>query len=245
MLRAVGGFVVIALAAGWPLRPAPAWADWTVAAYVGAASTRPAALALAQPALGTDLTIAPVAFRGESFTPPVYYGYRLGREWPGVPWLGIEAEFVHLKVYARTDRTARMEGRWRGRPVDATMPIDDIVQAFSISHGVNLVLGNVVARLPLGGAPAPRLRAAFRAGVGPTVPHAESTVEGVRAPEGYELGGPAWQAAAGLEARLTRGLFGVAEYKLTRTWQRATVAGGEATVTLVAHHAVFGLGWRF
>jgi len=245
MSRAVGRFVVLAVAAGWPLRPTPAGADWTVAAYLGAAATRPAALAIAQPALGTDLAIAPVTFRGESFTPPVYYGYRIGYEWPGLPWLGVEAEFVHLKVYARTDRTARVEGRRRGQPVAATMPIGDIVQAFSISHGVNFVFGNLVARLPLGGAPVSRLRAAFRAGVGPTVPHAESTIEGVRAPEGYELGAPGWQVAGGLEARLAGGLIGVAEYKLTRTRQRTAVAGGEATVALLTHHAVFGLGWRF
>lgn len=236
---------LVALAAGCALQPAPVRADWTVAAYLGGAATRPSTLALAQPALGTDLTIDPVPFRGESFTPPVYYGYRIGYDRLGVPWLGIEAEFVHLKVYARTDRAARVEGRWRGRPVAETLPIGDLVQAFSISHGVNFVFGNIVARIPLGGAPASRLHAAIRAGAGPTVPHAESTVGGVRAPEGYEIGALGWQVAGGLEARLAGRLSGMVEYKLTRTRQRVAVAGGEATVALVTHHAVFGLGWRF
>jgi opacity protein-like surface antigen len=88
------------------------------------------------------------------------------------------------------------------------------------------------------------LTLALRAGVGPTIPHAESVVSGVFQ-EQYELGAVGWQVASGVEARLTRGLLAVAEYKFTRTTQTVGVSGGEAETAIRTHHFAVGAGYRF
>lgn len=69
---------------------------WVVSAYLGGARTGASALRISQPALGNDLTFERVRFRSRSFDPPLYYGLRGGYFPPRVPFLGFEAEFIHL-----------------------------------------------------------------------------------------------------------------------------------------------------
>jgi opacity protein-like surface antigen len=83
-----------------------------------------------------------------------------------------------------------------------------------------------------------------RAGLGPTIPHTESTIEG-RHQEQTEWGKVAWQGAAGAEIEIGRGLFALIEYKYTRTNQRGDVFLGESRSLLRSHHAIFGLGYSF
>jgi hypothetical protein len=122
-----------------------AYADWTLGVFVGMAHTRPASLTLIQPREDTDVTLSPVRYRSESLAPPIYYGYRVAF-FPGSRWLGVEGEFVHLKVVADTARDVEMSGTLRGSPVGGSAPLSSIIEAFSITHGVNLLLVNAVAR---------------------------------------------------------------------------------------------------
>jgi hypothetical protein len=232
---------------GWiALAPPPcASAEWVVSGYLGAGHTASSGVRLDQPSLATALTFDAVDFRGESFTPPLYYGYRIGYFFESRPWLGLEAEFIHLKVYAETDRVVRLHGLHRGVPVDDRRRLDDIVQQLSISHGLNFVLANAVARVPVGAVGGQRVAAVARLGTGPTVPHAESRIEGAAAREEYRLGAMGWQATAGLEALIGAHATVSLEYKLTRSRQRIDVVGGESGLTARSHHLVFGLGWRF
>ncbi len=223
----------------------PAAADWTFAAFLGAAHTQTSSLRIEQPALGTRLAFDPVAYRSESFAAPVYYGYRLGRRLPFAPAFWVEAEFIHAKLYTDPGATVRVTGVERGQAVSRTQPLGRTVERFSISHGENFVLGNLVWRPgPSEAAGGRRVQLVVRAGAGLTVPHPESTVVG-ESVDHYELGSFAWHAAGGLEVRVAKGLHALGEYKFTRVAERVTIAGGEARTVLATHHLVFGAGYRF
>ena len=221
---------------------APARADWTVAAFLGSASTRPSSIRLQQPGAGTDLSYRPVVYDDESFVSPVYYGYRFGHTLPFAPRFAVEAEFVHLKAFADTRATATLRGTERDAGVERTEPLNRTIERFSISHGVNFVLINLAYRQPLGSDEG-RVAVTARAGAGPTVPHGESTIHGESLDQ-YELGALGWQVAAGVDVRLAKGLRALAEYKFTRTRQTVSVAGGTAGTLLCTHHVVFGLGYQ-
>jgi hypothetical protein len=230
------------------LAAAPVSADWTAAVFAGASFTRAAALEISRPGLGTDLRLDPVHLDSGSFEPPIYYGYRFGffpESWRG---FGVEGEFMHLKVIADTDRPVSVTGMLDGAPVSATVPMHSIVERFSITHGVNLVLLNGVYRRPLGRSPDrgqdARVHLIGRAGAGPTVPHGESTIGGATL-EKYQLGAAAFQAAAAAELRIREGLHATAEYKWSRTVQRVDVDRGTARIPLTTSHITFGLLVRF
>jgi opacity protein-like surface antigen len=224
---------------------APAEAEWVVGGYLGAGHTMTGALSVVQPAADTNLTFASLDYHGESFTPPVYYGYRITYFPPQLSWFGVEAEFIHLKVYARTDAVTRVSGRFMGTPFDHEVPVADIPESFSLSHGLNFALVNVVARgvLSSSGGADGRVELLGRVGLGPTIPHAESRVDGVFH-EGYEIGAPGLHVAGGIEVRLVRGLSAMAEYKLTSTNQTVAISEGHAHGRFTSHHVVFGVGWH-
>lgn len=220
---------------------------WVIAAYLGGARTSDSPLTLSQPALGNSLTFEDVRFRSRSFDPPLYYGLRGGYFLRRVPSLGVEAEFIHLKVYSNPQQIVRVAGLRRGLRVSGELPLGEIVQQYSISHGVNLLLFNAAVRRGVGRnaeSPGGRLILSGRAGAGPTLPHTESSVEGLRQ-EQYEVGRLGWQAAGGAEFKLWRGMHLLAEYKFTRTRQRGKVASGTAESLLRTHHGVFGLSYHF
>ncbi len=219
--------------------------EWVLAAYLGAAHTLTAPLSVVQPAIGTEIRFDRVAYEDRSFNPPVYYGYRLSYfPSPATP-IGLEAEMIHLKVYTDTSRITFASGTHRHRTLADTLPISDVVQRFSISHGLNLLLVNVAARRTILARDAgkPRLQVTGRLGAGPTLPHPETTIDGV-SHEGYETGALALQASAGLELRLPGGVALGAEYKFTRTSQSITVDRGLARGTFASHHGVFGVAWH-
>jgi opacity protein-like surface antigen len=224
-----------------------AGADWVVAGFLGAAATRSTTLRIEQPSRDTLLEARDVAFAGHAFESPVYYGYRVMWAGPHERRIGFEAELIHLKVYADTAAPVRLRGTLAGSSVDRIVPLGDVVERFSISHGLNLLFANVVLRHSIGGAgtlQSHRPVLAIRAGGGPTLPHAESTIGG-RTQEQYEWGRVAGQVAAGLEYRVTRHAAVLAEYKVTGTSQRVAVADGTASARFVSQHLVAGLAWRF
>ncbi len=222
-----------------------AWTEWRAAAYLGGARTERSSLAIEQAALATRILFRGVDFDGQSFQTPLYYGYRAGYFFGRR--FGAEAEFIHQKVFARVDRAVETEGELRGEPLSGRIPMERVVRRFSISHGLNLLLANLVVCHPLLEQPGEkhaRLLIAGRFGAGGTIPHPESNILGA-AREQYQGGRPAIQVAAGVEFRLWRGLYGLAEYKFTRTRQRVDIAGGTAEALFRSHHAVFGLAYHF
>lgn len=213
---------------------------WVVAAYIGGAHTASSTLTILQPSLGTNLSFENVRLESRSFDPPLYYGVRGSYFLPRMPYFGIEAELIHLKVFSNPQQRVRVTGVRRGTPANGELPLGEIVQQYSISHGVNLLLFNAAVRH----APSGRVILSARTGVGPTLPHTESRIEG-QSLEQYELGRIAWQAAAGAEVRLWKGLFVLGEYKFSRTRQSGKVFSGTAESLLRTHHGVLGLSYHF
>jgi hypothetical protein len=218
-------------------------AEWILAVYIGTAHTLSAPLLVMQPATGTALTLSDVDYDGRSFTPPLYYGYRLS-VFPRAATFGVEAEFIHLKTYARTQRETNIVGVQNHRTVDRRGHVNDVVERLSISHGLNLILVNAAVRRTFAGQPggAPSLQLTARIGAGPTVSHPESIVNG-ESHDGYELGAAALHAAAGIEHRISRRVAVMAEYKFTRSSQRISIARGTAESAFASHHVVAGVAW--
>jgi lipid A oxidase len=234
MAAVIGGFLLLT----------PARAEWTLAAYLGGAHTARTSLRLQAPQRSTDLLVQPVDYQTKPFQSPLYYGYRAGYFF--TPHFGLEGEFTHLKVYAETGRTAQISGTLQGVAIQETAPLDSVVQRFNITHGVNLVLADFVARKAFRQVgPSARFLLSGRVGVGTTIPHAENEVLGVSNQEHYQVGHPAWQVGAGFEVRLWRRLYAETGIKYTRTDQKVDITQGTATSLLRSTHAVAGFVWHF
>jgi hypothetical protein len=238
----------ILFVAGLVLAPAsPARADWMLSAYLGGARTHSSTARLDQPAQRTSLEFIDLHYRGESSRPRRYYGYRIGWIPHSRRWMAIEAEHVHAKVFAETGDIGRVRGTLRGAPIDVSQKVSLIAEDLSMSHGLNFIFGNFVIRREFGpqyGAGRRRAAATVRAGVGPAIPHAESTVGGVRR-EQYEYGGIGTQVGGGIEFAVWRGLHVLGEYKFTGTSARISVDGGEALIPAHSHHVVGGVAFQF
>lgn len=225
--------------------PHVAAADWMVSGFFGQVWTRPSTVHLDLPEQHTELELVDLHYRSDSFKAPPYYGYRISWLPRARPSIAIEGEFIHAKVFTETDRTAGVHGTLQGMSIDTSLPVSTIAQRLAMSHGLNLILANVVVRRSWETSPGrPRVAAAFRAGAGPTLPHAESTIFGVDR-EQYEAGGLAAQLGGGLEVALGRGFHFLGEYKFTWTTAHVDVAGGSAEIPARSHHLVGGLGYRF
>lgn len=241
---AAAAAVVTALAASAP--PA-ARADWILGGFLGHAATQTSTVTFDLPAIQTRVDAEGVTYSGRSFESPQYYGYRVTWVPERHDWIGVELEYIHAKVYAETHRIVRLRGTLQGAPVDARVPLASLAPRLVMSHGLNFVFGNLTLRRRVGPADArgrPRVVAVARAGAGPTVPHAESTIEG-ESRDQYEAGGSAVQVAGGLEVTVWRRMAATGEYK--RTWATPVidVAGGEATIPSRSHHVTFGVAYRF
>jgi Outer membrane protein beta-barrel domain len=220
---------------------------WVIAAFLGGARAARSDLTIAQPALGNSLTFRQISFRSRSFDPPLYYGFRGGYFLDRGALLGLEVEFIHSKVFSDPGQRVRANGQRGGLAISTELSLGDIVQQYSISHGVNLLLVNVAARHRVkrsADAPDGRLILAARVGIGPTFPHTESRVEGQQQ-EQYQFGRLAWQVAGGAEFKLWKGLYAIGEYKFTRTNQRGKISMGTAESLLLTQHGLFGLSYHF
>jgi hypothetical protein len=123
-------------------------------------------------------------------------------------------------LYAEVEHAVHVTGRSGGVDVDTTTRMDTFVQHYAMSHGMNFMLVNVVARRPLGGT-ASRVALTGRAGAGPMLPHAETNVGG-RSREQYERAGIGFQLAGGVDVRLAGWLSAIADYKFGHARRRST-----------------------
>jgi hypothetical protein len=144
----------------------PLFAQWDIAAYMGKSITHAADVRVIQPP-ATDLVFRDVSFEGESFTPPLYYGFRVGY---GIRHaLAVEGEFIHAKVIGQVNTVSEVRGTLAGVEQRGTLPLATLVERYSISHGLNFVLANGAFRHDI----ANRFRMVLRAGAGFAVPHLE------------------------------------------------------------------------
>lgn len=223
---------------------APLQAEAYVAGYIGGTRTKTANILVQQPEAGTRLVFDGVPFAGRSFESPVYYGYRAG--YYVNRHFGIEAEFIHLKIHADLSLPVNVHGSLRGVEVRQQTPLSRYADQFEVSHGLNMVLLNAVARRALGSADPAKARVILvaRAGAGPTIPRPEVIIFGA-ASGAYEAGPVAVQGAAGAELRLWRGVRLLAEYKYTFTPTSFAIPNGRARIDVHSQHVVTGFAIHF
>ena len=196
----------------------------------------------------TDLDFDDVSYEGRDFDDPPYYGARLLWFPSAASHWGFGAEFFHMKMYAETDSTVHVTGRRNGVGVNDNERIDDTIQSFSLSHGLNYALGDIVYRWQ----PGQRgenflghLEPYVGVGLGAAIPHVESTVGG-KFHEEYQLHGPGVEALAGMNIALTHHIGLMFEYKFTyANLDSLDIPGGSIEVTPLTHHVVTGLTFSF
>jgi hypothetical protein len=215
-----------------------------VTAYLGKATTSASRFDVRSSAADTALVVEPIAFDDESFRSPLYYGARLTRRFERAPWFGLEAEFIHTKAITDPSRLVRARGRLNGDDLDGEQRLGAILPRFELSHGLNFVLGNAAFHWP--NRPqddAPPVEILGRLGVGPTLPHVESTFL-TQEEDTYQLGRVAFAGAIGAEIRLANRVSAVLELKVTRTRQRVHVGSADIEGVFTTRHVVAGLTWR-
>ncbi len=226
---------------------AAARAEVQVSIFTGVALSQESDLKLRQNG-GTDLTFHSVSFEGREFSTPPYYGARaLWFPSENSHW-GFGAEFFHMKLYAETGDTVRVTGRRNGASVNGNERIANTIKSFSLSHGLNYALGDVVYRwFPgrqgedfLG-----HLQPYAGGGLGLAIPHVESNVNGTFHEE-YQVHGPGLEGLAGLNVALSRHWGLMFEYKFTyANLDSLEIPRGAIEVTPITHHLVSGLTFHF
>jgi len=233
---------------------APIWAsdarcDWALNLYTGVALTADSSLEIDKPDEGTHVTLSEVVWEDYSLTRPSapYAGARLSCFLRRKPWLGINLDFFHFKVFAETERMVHASGTVRGVPIDQEVTMNQIVERYQVGNGVNMLLLGVVGRQRLKRSdefPQGRVLPYFGGGVGPAILYTQSTVTG-QSRGGYELGRWAGQIQAGVAIRLNRRWDAFAEYKYTYTRANGSVLNGESLARLDTNHFVVGAGFHF
>jgi len=203
--------------------PHAAHADWLFGGYMGAAGTSSSTLTVT-PAAGAPFSIPDVAYKGQAFRSPWYYGVRVGWLPAATKGIGLEVEWNHAKAIAQID------------------PRSSDLNAFQQSHGLNFLLGNVAYRFSPGCSG--RCTAVMRGGAGISTPHVESTFRNAHQ-EQYQYGGPAWQAGAGLEYHLWQFVYGIADARVTRVSEKhLRGAGADIAGSFFTRHVDFGIALR-
>ncbi len=217
--------------------------DLQLGTYGGAEYTMAGPLKFSQSG-GTDISFGAVAWEGQPFKPPIYYGLR-GILWPQNAQQGIMADFTHIKAKAAKDSVVDQSGRRDGMPVPPQEKLSATFSKLEFTHGYNLFTLNLVRRRALAGE---KLLAYVGAGAGVAIPHVEvgrsDWPPKTRTSE-YQLAGPAVQVLGGIEWRVSPHISLFVEYKLSCSAIGGTVKGGGSLETnLCTHQLLGGPAWH-
>lgn len=210
--------------------------------YTGSSFTRNSDLRITQPGAGTNTSIRDVEWGADPFKSAPYYGLRLLHFFEQQPNWGIGLDYTHYKMYAKTDRTTQVSGTWKGTAVNANAPIDQYVQHFELSHGVNMLSIIGVYRWA---SAADRLRPYLGAGLAYYVPHSENTVDNRSYETGYESSGAGYQLLGGAHYQLTNRVGIFAEAKFNSGTAEVDISDGKAETPLRTFHVLTGLSLNF
>lgn len=239
-------FSLLALvAAGTPA----CFAETTGSFYLGASHTANSDVRISQPGTGSDATFHNVSWDSESFTNPVYYGIRVSHFYEDSPDWGIGFDYTHDKVYAKTAQVVHVDGTWNGAPVNESAPMNQRVQSFSISHGVNIVALNAYHRwMSRTNDSLLCLRCQPYVGAGLTyyVLHPENTVNGQSNAEGFTGSGFGYQLLGGLHFGITQTVGVFIETKFNSGKVKVnTAGGGRGETTLNSTQLLAGVSMAF
>ena len=223
--------------------PTAAGAQVYASLSAGGNHTAPADVTVNVPSSGLAVTYQSVHFSARSLDSPQYYVWRVGRVFVAHPRLGVEFEFTHLKVIADTSRSYVASGQINGAaiPGGSSLPMNAEVQEYQMTHGLNFLMVNAVGRLPIKSG---RLSLVTRAGMGTTLPHAETEVLG-QSQERYEFTGLGVEGSAGLAMKLSHLLSLIADYKVSEARPRITVVSGMAQTRALTQQVAIGLAVGF
>jgi opacity protein-like surface antigen len=213
--------------------------------YTGTSLTRNSDLRITQPGAGTDLTVRDVEWRADPFKAAPYYGLRFTHFYDRFPNWGAALDFTHYKMYAKTDRVSLAEGVWKGAPANGVARMDQYVQHFEISHGVNVLSINGIYRWLDSAFVDGRLQPYVGAGLAYYRPHAESTVDGVPYETGYQASGFGYQLLGGARYRVTEKIGAFVEAKFNSGTAKVGIASGQAETPLRTFHVVAGMSFSF
>lgn len=222
-------------------------AEFDLSVFTGVALTQDNDLDLHQDG-GTDLTFHDVSFEGRDFETPPFYGARVLWFASQESHWGFGGEFFHIKLYAQTGDTVHVTGRRNGVGVDNNERIDNTIESFSLSHGLNFALGDVVYRWSPGNRGEDflgHLQPYVGLGLGAVIPHVESEINGTFHEE-YQFHGPGVEALAGLTINLTRHWGLLFEYKFTyANLDALDIPNGSIELTPLTHNLVAGITFNF
>jgi len=226
-----------------------ALAETMASFYLGASHTRNSDVRISQPGTASDATFRSVSWDSESFKKPRYYGIRVSHFLEDRPDWGIGFDFTHDKVYARTSQVVHVDGTWNGVPVNEDAPMNQRVQSFSMSHGVNILALNMYHRwmhrtsnaFPYG-----RWQPYAGAGLTYYLLHPENTVNGQKNNESYQGAGFGYQLLGGLQYGITQtvGAFIEAKYNSGKV-EVDTAGGGRGETELKSSQLLAGVSVAF
>ena len=180
--------------------PRTASAEWYLAVYLGGNHTLDSTVSIREPSRNLSIDFHDVQFAAQPNYPRRYYGWRVGKMFGAGRSFGIEFEHIHMKALADTSLSYDVEvGAGTVLPPGGAKPMNNVVEEYQMTHGLNLTFVNLVMRRPLNSSG--KLALVLRGGAGPSFPHAESTVLGEVRHE-YQFAGFDAQGAAGLQIQL-------------------------------------------
>ena len=229
---------------GLCLFPATAEAQWYLSTYTGINHTLPSTIAINLPDRQMTLDFLDVGYDAKPMSPPQYYGARFGAFLGARRAWGFDVEFLHAKVYARTDEVVHVRGTLAGLAIDDDVLMYTLVERYNHTHGLNFFLANFAWRMPIGSGPTPAAAVMVRAGVGAVRIGRDIVMPGLNV-QGYQITGIGEQVGAGLDVRIKGRLSAMAEYKLTYASPQIDLTpGGHGHLTALTHHLTFGISIR-
>lgn|SRR5574340_93452 len=226
-----------------------ALAETTASFYLGSSRTRNSDVRITQPGTASDATFRSVGWDTESFRNPYYYGIRVSHFFEDRPDWGVGFDFTHDKVYARTGEVVHVDGAWNGAPVNEDAAMNQRVQSFGMSHGVNILALNGYHRWMLqtsGAFPRGRWQPYAGAGLSYYLLHPENVVNGQKNSESFQGGGYGYQLLGGLQYGLTPtvGVFIEAKYNSGKV-EVETAGGGRGETELKSSQLLAGASVAF
>ena len=200
----------------------PAAAETVATFYLGA-NASPESIVNYDFNLGSEPQSTSVAWDGETFKMPPYFGLRMTWWGDAHPNWGLAIDNVHAKV--------------------AASPMPDGFTTLEFTDGVNMITGNLHYRYlndskftPYAGV-----------GIGITTPHVEVTnTAGTSETFRYQFGGPAAQVLAGLEHNINDQWSVFGELKFAKFWIGVDLDGGGSLSTdILSRQIAFGINYTF
>ena len=210
----------------------------------GGNHTQPSDVTVNVPSAGLDVTYQGVQFSARSLQSPQYYMWRVGRLFGPRQRFGVEFEFTHLKVIGDTSKSYVASGQIDGVPIPsgASLPMNAEVQEYQMTHGLNFLIVNAVGRFPIRSSH--RLSLVTRAGLGTTLPHAETEVLQAFS-QHYEFAGLGVEGSAGLAVKLSHLVSLLADYKISEARPRITVVSGTGQTSALTQQVAIGFAVGF